>query len=96
MYQLTAICKCLPITSDLTHSGEGVSQRRKEKGEAAEKRVEELEAALEEAVKREKTKSSRVEQLEEKINILESIKFEAESQMEDDQAKMESLKVRLE
>ena len=73
--------------------GEGVSQRRKEKAEAAEKRVEELEAALEEAGKRERTKTSHLEQLEEKVKILESIKFESESQMEDDVAKMESLKV---
>jgi len=76
--------------------GEGVSQRRKEKAEAAEKRVAELEVSLEEAQKREKTKSSRLDQLEEKVNILETIKFEAESQMEDDKAKMESLKVSLE
>ena len=72
---------------------EGVSQRRKEKAEAAEKRVEELEASLEEVGKREKTKASRLEQFEEKVKILESIKFEAESQMEDDKEKMESLKV---
>ena len=72
---------------------EGVSQRRKEKAEAAEKRVEELEASLEEVGKREKTKTSRLEQLEEKVKILETIKFEAESQMEDDKEKMESLKV---
>ena len=72
---------------------EGVSQRRKEKAETAEKHVEELEAAMEEAAKREKTKTSRMEQLEEKVKILESIKFESESQMEDDKAKMESLKV---
>ena len=52
-----------------------------------------MEAELEEALRQNKTKSSRLEQIEEKVNILESIKFEAESQMEDDMAKMESLKV---